>query len=298
MKATHIIEQFADRGAFFPVFQEPLVTASGRQVPDRVANVRGDTGEIMGIVSRGYKVIPYEEGVVVPAARALEESGLDLSGAEVDVKFAKGGGRMVGVITLPNEKMLVNGTDEHLLQVLLRSGHDADFFVDFRPGAVRMACFNGNFIVDSIGAFKAKHTSGFAPELLREQARHLLGSFKQAGERWSEWSRRPLTDDQAARVLGIYCHVSKENLNRGAKGVEEQKEKRETKLTRLFDRYVTRERKEIGATAFGVYNTMTWDATHGKLAEGKEATSMVLRHADVTRTINDRYWTTQLKLAA
>lgn len=299
--ALSIVDQFEKSGAFFNIIQEPIKTASGIAIPNKVANIREDNGAILGVVGKGYKVAPYKESIVLPAVDALEKSGLDLTGAQASVRFANSGGRMISVITLPNEKMFVdtpNGRDEHSLQVLLRSGHDADFFVDFRPGAVRMACFNGNYAVDAIGALKMKHTSKFNPNLLHEQAKILLASFKTAGEKWGAWSRRPLEDDQAARVIGIYCREDKEVLNRGMKGVAEQKEKRETKFTRLVDRYVDHEKREIGATAWGVYNTLTWDATHAPLAEGKEATSAVLRHANVARTIGDRYWTKQLQLAA
>ena len=301
MKAAHIIEQFDNAGAFFGVRQESLTTESGIEIPNRVANIREDTGQVMGVVSTNYKVIPYEEGVVVPAANALADSGLDLTDANVNVQFAKNGGRMLGVVTLPNEKMFVDtprGRDEHQLQVLLRSGHDADFFVDFRPGAIRMACLNGQYNIASIGRFKGKHTSGFDPAILQQQARTMLGGFKQAGERWAQWADKDLNDDQAARILGIYTHQPKEVLNRGAKGIAEQRDKRMTKVVNLFDRFKDHEAKEIGHTAWGIYNTMTHDATHNTGAEGKEATSTILRHGNVNRTINHRYWTEQLKLAA
>lgn len=300
MTTMNIVQQFEQAGAFFPVIQEPLVTASGRKVEGRLANVREDTGQVLGVVSKGYKVVPYQT-IVEKAAESLVRAGLDVSEAHSRISFAKNGGRMLGVITLPNEKMYVdspNGRDEHALQVLLRSGHDADFFVDFRPGAVRIACFNGNYIVDQLGQLKSKHTKGFDPVILGDSATRLLGNFKEAGARWSEWSQRTLTDEQARRVIGIYSRQPKEILNLGAKGFLELKEKRETKYTKLVDRYMENEKREIGATAWGVYNTLTWDATHGKLKEGKEATSEVLRHANVTRTINDRFWREQLKLAA
>lgn len=299
--ALSIVDQFEKSGAFFNVIQEQIMTSSGTVISDKVVNIREDNGAILGVVGKGYKLAPYRESVVLPAVEALEASGLDLTDAKTTVKFAKNGGRMIGVITLPNEKMYVDtprGKDAHELQVLLRSGHDADFFVDFRPGAVRIACFNGTYSVDAIGALKMKHTSKFNPQLLHNQAKILLTSFKTAGEKWGEWSRRDLQDDQAARVIGIYCREDKEVLNRGMKGVEEQKAKRETKFTRLVDRYVTHEKIEVGATAWGVYNTLTWDATHSPLSEGKEATSMVLRHANVNRVLADRYWTKQLQLAA
>lgn len=301
MKAAHIIEEFDKAGAFFGVRQEKLTTEGGIVLDNKVANIREDTGEVLGVVSPNYKVIPYESGVVIPAANALAESGLNLDGAEVSVQFAKNGGRMLGVITLPEEKMFVDtpgGQDEHQLQILLRSGHDADFFVDFRPGAIRMACLNGQYNIHSIGQFRGKHTSGFDAGLLQSEAKTMLTGFKEAGQRWSQWSQKDITKDQAARVLGIYCRQAKDSLNRGVKGIEEQRDKRMTKVVSLFDRYNDHEAKEIGETAWGVYNTMTWDATHSDLSEGKEATSAVLRHQNVNRVITNRYWTEQLKLAA
>lgn len=299
MKPSNLIEQYEAAGAFFPVHQEKLVTETGRTVADKFANVRSDTNEVVGVVGKNYKLIPYREGVVVPAVEALERSGLDLTDANVSVKFGRSGGRMVSVITLPHHSLYVdtpNGRDESQLQVLLRSGHDATFFVDFRPGAVRVACLNGMYLVNSIGQLKMKHTSGFNAVEFGANAETMLAAFKVQAENFSKWSRIEVTDERAYRVFGTYAHAKKDELNRGLADFREAT--RKGKRHKLMDRYLEHEKREIGATAWGVYNTLTFDASHSKPKDGEEATSFELRHDNVRRTLGARIWDTVLAAAA
>ncbi len=48
-------------GLNWTVEQQPVYLGSGKRIPDRLANVRGDTGAVLGVVSTGYQVFQNED---------------------------------------------------------------------------------------------------------------------------------------------------------------------------------------------------------------------------------------------
>lgn len=298
MNTDHLLNAYEEAGAFFPVHQENINTESGIRIPKRKANMRSDTGAILGIVSDGYRVVDYREGVVLPALRALEDSGLDLTDSSVRVDFAKNGGRMLSVISLPAHEIVLEtpkGEDRSQLQMMIRSGHDAEYMVDVAPGAIRMACLNGMYDMTAIGIFKGKHTSGFNVGHLEAQVGGLLRSFESQAGNWQRWAKTPITDAHAWHAIQMYTWTKKESLNRGLEVYTERG--RVTKAVKLMDVFNQRDKPTIGATAWGVYNTLTSDATHSERPEGKEATSSDLRHGNVRRVVTSDFWNNQLLAA-
>lgn len=297
MKTAHLLEQYEEAGAFFPVHQEDLQTVKGTAVPRKKANIRSDTGELLGVVGSKYKVIDYRDGVVLPALKALENSGLDLTDSSARVEFAENGGRMLSVISLPahttsfklpSKNKKKREDDVSQLQMLLRSGHDAVYPVDVRPGAIRMACLNGMYNVDAIGRAGGKHTSRFDSLKLQSQIGGLLASFEKQAENWAYWSTVPVNDADAWHALQLYTWTKKEQIDRGLEVYTERG--RVTKAVKLMDDFVNRDKVQIGATAWGLYNTMTFDATHSERPEGKVATSSDLRHGNVKRVVASDVW--------
>jgi phage/plasmid-like protein (TIGR03299 family) len=108
-----------------------------RRVHRKLALVRSDTGECLGVVSPRYEPLQNTE-----AFRFFDEVTMDPNGPKYEVAGSLGGGRIVWILArIPGFFELVKG-EVHQPYLLLANGHDGRMAVHLLPTVVRVVCQN------------------------------------------------------------------------------------------------------------------------------------------------------------
>jgi phage/plasmid-like protein (TIGR03299 family) len=153
------------------VRKEAMFTASGIEIPNRVATVRntpeGGT-EYLGYVGHNYKIQQNEESF------EFLDSLVDVSGAHYDAAGYLGRGERVFMSMKMPEGIMIGGEDAHDLYLLATNGHDG--FNAFRIAVVpiRLACTNQLTMAmrHADQSFTIRHTVNMAGRIA--EARHGL----------------------------------------------------------------------------------------------------------------------------
>ncbi|GAA4680658.1 DUF932 domain-containing protein [Nocardioides nanhaiensis] len=154
------------------VRKEAMYTASGIEIPNRVATVRNDpkTGgtEYLGYVGHNYVIQQNEETF------DFLDSIVDQSGANYDAAgMMKNGARVFMTMKMP-EGIKIAGEDAHDLYLLGSNGHDGFHSFQIAVMPIRLACTN-QLTMSLRGAkqsWKIRHTVNMAGRL--DEARQSL----------------------------------------------------------------------------------------------------------------------------
>ena len=124
-------------------------------VPRMLANVRSDTGAVLGVVGDGYR--PLQNGDAFALADALVDSG---EAHWIGAGSTRGGARVHALMRLDREITIGGASGEDLLPLLLvRNGHDGGLAVTVSVAPFRLACLNG-MIVPVEGAARGAVLAG------------------------------------------------------------------------------------------------------------------------------------------
>jgi phage/plasmid-like protein (TIGR03299 family) len=140
-------------------------------VPRVVANVRGDTHAVLGVVGEGYE--PLQNAAAFAFCDAITDSG---EAHWLGAAATRGGARVHALMQLDREIRIGNAEGEDVLPLLsFRNGHDGGLAVTISVAPFRLACLNG-MMLPLEGAermWKARHTANLDARLA--DARRTLG---------------------------------------------------------------------------------------------------------------------------
>ncbi|MCY4726677.1 DUF932 domain-containing protein [Nocardioides sp. STR2] len=185
------------------VRKEPMFTASGIEIPNRVATVRTDpaTGgtEYLGYVGHNYVIQQNEETF------DFLDSIVDESGAHYDAAgMMKNGARIFTTLKMP-EGIKIAGEDAHDIYLLASNGHDGFNAFQVAVMPMRLACTN-QLTMSLRGAkqsWKIRHTVNMAGRLT--EARNSLElTFDYMDEFASEMGRlldQEMTNDAFDKLV-------------------------------------------------------------------------------------------------
>lgn len=147
-------------GLNWQVEQRELQVIDGPAVATHVANVRSDTGGIVGVVGRGYTPLQNDEGFAF--TDGIVQSG---SGGWMTARHLNGGSTVVALMKL-NRDIKIGGLDSEGILPLLafRNGHDGGTALSMRMMPLRLACLNGMLlpVKGSVREWKARHTASIS----------------------------------------------------------------------------------------------------------------------------------------
>ena len=137
------------------------------QIPDKVATVRPDTGEVLGILTEDYGLFPNRDGF------KLAEAILKDPDVEVATAGTLRGGRLVWVLLKLNRELDIHG-DRLDPYLLVRWSHDGSTAVSVDITVVRVVCKNTWNAAESSASrsFRARHTGSIQERA--QEARHSL----------------------------------------------------------------------------------------------------------------------------
>src|SRR5437868_5115743 len=108
-------------------------------VPRHVANVRGDTGAVLGVVGEGYE--PLQNASAFAFCDSITDSG---RAHWIGGGSTRGGARVHALMRLDREIRIGGAEGEDVLPLLcFRNGHDGGLAVTVSVVPFRLACLNG-----------------------------------------------------------------------------------------------------------------------------------------------------------
>ncbi len=140
------------------------------RVPRLVANVRSDTGAVLGVVGDGYR--PLQNTDALALADDLTDSG---AAHWLAAGATRGGARVHAVMRLDREIRIGEATGEEVLPLLIiRNGHEGGLAVTVSVAPFRLVCRNGMLlpVEGATRTWKARHTATIGERL--QDARRTL----------------------------------------------------------------------------------------------------------------------------
>lgn len=225
--------------AAFPVSLRPIFfngEDEHQAIPGRVAVVREDTGQALGVVSNRYKLVPHEDilDIVQEATQKLDVGPIP-RGVYVD----RNGARMRALFKFPHLSEPISTGDRVCPCLKIQNSYDGTSRITVHLGAFRFVCTNlavgggGVFA----GGFMAVHTGEIPIDRVAQELGAYLFSF---------W-----------RIIGTYRHWNEEPLDR-------------RRYEEVLSALPKRPAQEIAAavpvgsatSVYKAYNAATWHATH------------------------------------
>jgi phage/plasmid-like protein (TIGR03299 family) len=168
----------AAAGLSWTVEQHPLEAVVERgaetlrvRVPKHVANVRSDSGAVVGVVGEGYE--PLQNRTAFAFCDAITDSG---RAHWIGAGETRGGARVHALMRLDREIRIGGAEGEEVLPLLcFRNGHDGGLAVTVSVSPFRLVCLNG-MLLPLPGAqrtWKTRHTARIETRLA--DARRTLG---------------------------------------------------------------------------------------------------------------------------
>ena len=183
----------------FKVLQEKLHLPNGKET-EHFANVRQDTGEVLGVVSGRYNILQNSD--LFPFAESLFRSkGYQFinDGAKVTNRGAK----VRAKYRFPDFDLNLDGQNiQFVLQV--QNSFDGSLKVSFDLGLFRLLCENGMkipFAKGSAISLMRKHTESLSMAFASDAFDASVKAFHNSGEFYQNLIRQQLTDTEGHKVL-------------------------------------------------------------------------------------------------
>lgn len=249
------------------VEQWPLYARQGdaeRPVTERVANIRSDTGAVLGVVSPGYR--PFQNAQAFAFMDEIVQEKL----AIFETAGALKGGRHVWMLARLPGTLRAAAADPVLPYVLLTNSHDGSRALRVIPTSVRVVCNNTlNLALNQAGASEGLtvYHSESLERRIRE-AREKLGVITRRvelfGQQIEALVRRSMTEAElTAYFVGL------------VKGRSENQQKK--LLTALLDNFhhPSNTLPGVAGTAWAAFNAVSHWTDHQATVRGRDETQRV-----------------------
>ena len=244
-------------GLDFEVEKRPIYLADNTLIPGKMATVRTDTNEPLGVVSKNYSV--YQNG-----------DAFDFIGNIADIQFVKAGQTKTGMIyiigKLPSVTVL---NDTFTPYVIFQTSHNGLYTVRATICPLRIVCQN-QFAMsfrESSNTISIQHSSQLpqkiaqAQRLLNDTAVYMTTFTGTAEELATLHIDKNLG---ARRVIDAFFKVTQEMTERQISAVERQR-------IEFLQAYHADDNANFQGTAWGLVNAFTDYTTHRERKKTKNA---------------------------
>jgi phage/plasmid-like protein (TIGR03299 family) len=249
----------------YPVFAR---LDDGRELEtERVANVRTDTGRVLGVVSKDY--VPLQNRDAFAFLDCLVEDG----SLRYETAGAVKEGRQIWLLArMPGSLAPAGTSDEILPYALLTNGHDGSRAITLLPTTVRVVCNNTLCLALRKGEgqlLKIRHEGDIGSKI--EAARRCLGLVQQRLDIFQEQvtalAAKDLSVPEASRYFQRLFPIVGELTDR-------QRDRHGEILSLLLDNFVNDKNTLPGVrgTAWGTFNAVSEFADHQRTVRGQSDT--------------------------
>lgn len=285
---TSILDKLEQRDAFFPVETRRVQTTDGKLIADKVATIRADTGEPLGIVSPTYKVVTNEQAFT-SFAQALDNLGIDLEGATPLVEYSHGGAKTLVQLVLPSLTWEEpNGNGKTAFRMIMKNSYDGSWKLEAFGGGLRGACMNGQVFGNWMARYASRHVRSLSIKAASEKIAMAFDMWEKNKLMWDQMQNAHISNVDAFVICAAYAKQPKLLELGYDKAVKEEKWGRT--LDSVFNQW-TLERKALGSNVWALYNALTHHATHNDMGfTDVRASGRVRREEDVANIIeSDRF---------
>ena len=246
----------------------------------KAIHVQGSSAAPISIFKKGYNIpgAQYSD-MYTQMVNICNASDVDCTGVSVDSSVSPNGARGTIKITLPAHTVETARGDETQLQILGYNSVDGSWPMVIRMGAVRMACTNGQIMIDDFAVYKAKHTMSLDLGHARRKMAALLNSYTEEVERWRGWSTDSISDRFALITFAkaAKCKVNVESMsNMSLLEILDHPSLIKNKAFKyLWNQYTQHEQKSLGSTKWAVYNALTHWTTHAPVGKKTDKNSVL-----------------------
>lgn len=220
------------------------------KIPDRVATVRKDTGDVLGIVSPQYEICQNRDAF----------DFVDLIGADSDLRFVRAGqtaGGLVYIIgELPKVKIL---SDEFTPHVIFQNGHNGGISLRAAIAPLRIVCqnqFNMAF-KDAQNSISIRHTSQLESKL--SEAQNVLRStsiyMDEVNKFAEKYAGAKITDSVIDDIINHCFPIPVEGSTRAVSTIQARREA-------FRAAYNAEDNQNFRGTAWGLINAYSDYVTH------------------------------------
>ena len=238
-------------GLNYEVVKQPIYTNfNGNEilVPDKVATVRKDTGDILGVVSPKYQICQNDEA-------------FDFVDSVDGVEFVKAGQTHTGMVyvigKLPEMEVM---DDKFTPYLIFQNGHNGMYTLKTTICPLRVVCqnqFNYAFR-ESPNTISIHHSSQYQGRLVEAQRLiqgtvEYMNNFKNTAEELA--TLKIGTEDNVRNIINAFFKVKENATDRQIVTAEEQR-------TELFNAYMAEDNANFMGTAWGLVNGFSDYLTH------------------------------------
>jgi phage/plasmid-like protein (TIGR03299 family) len=226
------------------------------EISDHRAHIREDTGDVLGIVSDGYK--PFENMDLAKMADSM--AGADAAVRTESAGTLHKGRRVFACVRLPQDVVAAHDEDLSRSYVLISNGHGGTASLNAYLTSVRVVCMNTLRMSerDLSKGIRFRHTGDFESKV--KAAREALGLAYQENKRFQEavsamaamqLSSADFASFLAFALVDIYGHMSDDME-------PESKEKLLAKRKAMADKVLENHERDIArGTLWGALNAVT-----------------------------------------
>ena len=270
---TKLFASMPDVLDFEPIVQ-PIIH-DGVEVPASIGKlvINSNTNAPMGVVKERARPTPYRM-LWEPLVEGLEQSGLDLTDAEVNWSVVGNGEAMFADIILKAydfERVLGEKTS---LKMRVVNSVNGTLAYSVAAMLMRLACLNGMSRPDNQTSVKFKHTRSTDPEALGKVASQWPDMLENDAHLFNHMKTVKVSNDDAETLFNKLCITvlkgRKPQLNKAWHG----------RMFNLWNTY----NMELGYNAYALYNALTHYATH--IDAEKTRSDLSLKAIRQEQTIN------------
>ena len=249
------------------LFTRPAVYVQGGEKAVGIAKgIVNELGDCIAVVGMNYNLV--QNKVIMPQFhKVILDSDLDKTGMTKEIQQSHYGAKTIVTYTFPAHQIEIAPGDFVQLRIMVLNSYDGTWKFMSMVGAVRIACMNGQVVVDSFSSYNSKHTASLDTDVAIANMETALQVYTQNAEVWKTYPKSPVTNLQATRIF---------------KQVAGKSERLEALLEETYIKYVD----QMGSNLWAVFNTLTDWSSHAKFKnEANKVATIYNREAKVRKVI-------------
>lgn len=207
------VQMMEKAGCDWTVEQQPLVTATGLEIEDKVALVRTSDNTVLDVTGKDWKPVQNEDAFNFFAEYVAAGD------MEMHTAGSLKNGRNVWALAKVNESFSINGDDQVDSYLLFSNPHEYGKAIDIRFTPIRVVCHNTlTFSLQSASKnfVKLNHRSEFDADMVKQQMGLASEKFAQYKEMAEFLSSRRFTAESLIQYYNEvfpYTHKAAEGVN-------------------------------------------------------------------------------------
>lgn len=249
------------------LFTRPAVYEQGGEKAVGIAKgIVNELGDCIAVVGMNYNLVQNKD-IMPKFHEVIMASALDKTGMTKEIEQSHYGAKTIVTYTFPAHQIEITPGDFVQLRIMVLNSYDGTWKFMSMVGAVRIACMNGQVVVDSFSSYNAKHTASLDTDVAVAKMETALEVYTKNAEVWKSYPKSPVTNLQATRIF---------------KQVAGKSDRLEALLEETYLKYVD----EMGKNLWAVFNTLTDWSSHAKFKnEANKVATIYNREAKVRKVI-------------